>query len=138
MLLEAAHLNHLVSLHLLSLLVHHGQAHLLLSDNLLLQFGLVDLVVQNVFVRILHLCLVHLLLFQLLSRTDSLLLLAISIEHLLLLLGLLALKGEIGHVFLVDVRLFVKCSTLVGQVPLLIRVPRIVLELRLHRLQVTS
>ena len=120
---------------MLSLLVHHRQASLLLRHNVLCHLALIDLVVENVLVRILHFSFVHALLFQLLGCSHPLLLLPISVGHLQFLLSFLALQSEVSHVLLVDVCLLIESCALVGQVTLLVRVPGVVLELWLSTLQ---
>ena len=109
---------------------------LLCHLNLFLHPVLVHLIIEYVLVRVFHLLLVQFLLFNLLLRKSFPLFFSLAIELLDSLFFLLLAHGEVIHVLLVDMRLFVQCGTLRCQIPLLIRVPWIILELG-HRSQIT-
>ena len=90
---------------------------------------LIDLIIKDALVGILHLSLKQSLLFDLLLSHGSSLLLPLALHLFILLLLLLSLDREIGHVLLIDVGLLVQCSALVRQVSLLIGPPWIILQL---------
>ena len=80
---------------------------------------------------------VHTLLFNLLLGVCSSLLFTHTISLFNPLLLLLLLDSKVSHMLLVDVRLFVKGSILVGEEALLVGAPWIVLKLR-HRWKITA
>ena len=90
---------------------------------------LIDLVIENALVGILHLGLKQSLLFDLLLSHGPSLLLLLALHLFIHLLLLLFLDGEIGHVLLIYVGLLAKCCTLMRQVSLLIGTPWIILQL---------
>ena len=105
--------------------------------NLLGHAVLIHLVVEDALVGILHFSLVQLLLFELLLGLNTASFLTCFVFFFETLFILLLTQSEVSHVLLVDVRLFVQSSTLLRQVSLLVRVPRILLQLR-HRRQIAS
>ena len=100
----------------------------LLIFDLLLHAVLVELVVEHVFVRVLQLRLVNASLLHLLLRLHALLLIHNALLLFVPVFLLLLANREVLHVLLVDVGLLVESSSLVGEVALLICVPRIVIK----------
>ena len=95
------------------------------------------MVVEDALVGILHFSLVQLLLFELLLGLNTASFLTCFVFFFETLFILLLTQSEVSHVLLVNVSLFVQGGTLVGEVSLLIGIPRIVLKLRHQRLKVT-
>jgi len=127
---EHAHLRLLLLLHLLPLLCDLSLLRFLRQLHVLKHLILVQLVVQDVLVGVLKLGLVHALLLDLLRGYDTPRFFLLPLDLFKPLLFFLLLHGEVGHVLGVDVRLLVVGCAQLGQVPLLVRVPRIVLEFR--------
>lgn len=116
-------------LHLVSLPGHRSYGCPLHVLNILLHPLLIELAIENALVRILHFVLIHALLLNLLGCLRAPDLFPCLVGLLQSFLILLLFQGEVGHVFGVDVRLFVQSSTLRGEVTLLVRVEGIILEL---------
>ena len=91
---------------------------------------LIDLTVENAFVRVLHLILVHALLLDLLGSLRATHLFSHLLRLFDLFLLLLLLQREIGHMLRVDVCLLVESCALGCEVALLVGVPGVVFELR--------
>lgn len=135
--LKLLHLAFLLSLHLLTLSSYGCDSRLVLHLNVTLHSLLIDLSIKYRLIRVLHLILVHSLLFDLLSSLGAARLLSHLFSLFDLLLLFLLLQCEIGHVFRIDVCLLVQCRTLMGQIALLVGIPRVVLQLG-HRGQITT
>ena len=101
-------------LHFLSLPGHCCNGGPFLHLNILLHLLLVHLPIKDSLIRILHLVLIHFLLLDLLGSLRTSLFLANSVGLLIPLLLFLLLKGEVSHVFGVDVGLLVESGTLCG------------------------
>lgn len=126
---ELLHLALLLPLHLVPLPRHRSNGSSLHVLDILLHALLVDLVIQDALVRILHFVLIHPLLLDLLSSlraSDFFLDLLCLLE---LLLFFLLFQREVGHMFRVNMSLLVQSCALGGQITLLVHVKRIVLEL---------
>ena len=123
----------MLALHLVSLLSRRHLVHLVLELNILLHPILTELVVQHALVGVLQLLGVKFLLFYLLRSLYASSLVTLPLLFFVLVFLFLLAQGEVCHVLLVDVRLFVKSCTLSSQVTLLVGIPRIVVKLRRGR-----
>ena len=108
------HLTFLLPLQLLPLPGQRCVRGSFLLFNILLHLLLVDLPIKDSLVWILHLVLIHSLLFDLLGGLRASLFLANSVGLLILFLLLLLLNSEVSHVFRVDMSLLVESGTLCG------------------------
>ncbi len=98
---------------------------------------LVHLIIQHAFVWVFHVCLVHALLLYLLLCLHNAPFFTISFKLFDLLLFFLLLNCKVSHMLRVDVSLLIESCSLLGQISLLVGIPRIVLEFW-HRRQVAS
>ena len=124
-----AHLIALLPLHLIPVLLDLSQLLLLAPLDLLGEPRLIELIIEHVLIGVLQFILVDALLLNMLGSLHPARLVPRALLLLDPVLFFLFTGREICHVLLVDVRLLVERCALVRQVPLLVRVERIILQL---------